>query len=137
MTIIYPVIFTATHDKKDTYLIQIPDINGITEGFGLKDAVNMARDYIGCSLYDKEDDYLPTASSISEIDISKGEFTDSGESFISLVDLDLDEYRRKMDSRPVRRNVSLPNWLNREANKAHINVSRVLQDALLEKLNLS
>ena len=137
MTLIYPVIFTATHDKKDTYLIQIPDINGITEGFGLKNAVEMARDYIGCMFYDKEDDNYPAASSIAEIDISKGMFADSGESFISLVDLDLDEYRRKMDSKPVRRNVSLPSWLNREANKAHINVSRVLQDALIEKLNLS
>ena len=137
MTIIYPVIFTVTKDKKDTILIQIPDINGMTEGYGLQNAVEMARDYIGCTLYDKDVDSLPAPSSISEIDISAGVFADSGESFISLVDLDLDEFKRKMDSKPVRRNVSLPNWLNREANKAHINVSRVLQEALIEKLNIS
>ncbi len=134
MAVIFPAIFTATHDKKDTYLVYIPDINGMTEGHGLEDAVNMARDYIGCTFYDKSDDSIPTASDIADIDISKGEFAGKGDSFVSLVDTDLDAYRQKMDNKPVRRNVSLPNWLNKKANEAHINVSRVLQDALIDKL---
>ena len=48
----------------------------------------------------------------------------------------MDVYRRELDNQPVRRNVSLPNWLNKKANDAHINVSRVLQEALLEKFNV-
>ena len=134
MTVIFPTIFTATHDRKDTYLVYIPDINGMTEGYGLEDAVNMARDYIGCTFYDKSDDSIPKASKIADIDISKGEFAGKGDSFVSLVDTDLDAYRKKMDNKPVRRNVSLPSWLNKKANEAHINVSRVLQDALIDKL---
>ena len=134
MTVIYPVVFTATHDKKDTYLVYIPDINGMTEGYGLEDAVNMARDYIGCGLYDKPDDELPPATDIVNIDISKSVFANDGDSFASLIDTDLESFRRKMDNKPVRRNVSLPNWLNKMANEAHINVSRVLQEALIEKL---
>ncbi len=134
MSVIYPVIFTATHDRKDTYLVYIPDINGMTEGYGLEDAVNMARDYIGCTFFDKPADILPPASNIAEIDVSQSEFSNEGESFVSLVDTDLDAFRQKMDNKPVRRNVSLPNWLNKKANEAHINVSRVLQDALIEKL---
>ena len=134
MTVIFPTLFTATHDKKNTYLVYIPDINGMTEGYGLEDAVNMARDYIGCTLYDKSDDSIPRASDIADIDVSKGKFAGEGDSFVSLVDIDLDAYRQKMDNKPVRRNVSLPNWLNKKANAAHINVSRVLQDALIDKL---
>ena len=134
MVVIYPAVFTATHDKKDTYLVYIPDINGMTEGYGLEDAVSMARDYIGCTFYNRSDDLIPTASNIVDIDISKSEFAREGDSFISLVDADIDVYRQKMDNKPVRRNVSLPNWLNKKANEAHINVSRVLQDALIEKL---
>ena len=134
MTVIFPTIFTATHDRKDTYLVYIPDINGMTEGYGLEDAVNMARDYIGCTFYDKSDDSIPKASKIADIDISKGEFAGKGDSFVSLVDTDLDADRKKMDNKPVRRNVSLPSWLNKKANEAHINVSRVLQDALIDKL---
>ena len=37
----------------------------------------------------------------------------------------------------VRRNVTLPNWLNAAAEAAHINVSKLLQDALMEKLGVS
>lgn len=136
MTIIYPVIFTATHDKKDTYLVDIPDIDGATEGYGLEDAYRMARDYIGCTLYDKPDNLIPDASDISKIKVKKGKFADAGDSFVSLVDLDIDLYRRKMNKRSVRRNVSIPAWLNQAADDAHINVSRVLQDALMEKLGV-
>ena len=55
----------------------------------------------------------------------------------TLVDIDFTEYRKKVDNKSVRRNVTIPNWLNREAAAAHINVSRVLQEALKEKLNLA
>lgn len=44
---VYPVIFTQLNDKKDTVLINVPDMNILTEGFGLPDAIEMARDAIG------------------------------------------------------------------------------------------
>ena len=137
MTIVYPVIFTSTGDKKDTYLIEIPDFKGYSEGYGLANAIHMARDYIGCRLYDlKEADY-PVASPLESIDITKGEFASTGTGIVSMVDIDIDAYRKTIDNHPVRRNVSLPSWLNKKANESHINVSRVLQEALIEKLNLS
>ena len=135
MVAVYPVIFTKTGDAKDTYLIEIPDLNGFTEGFGLADSIHMARDYIGSSLYELEDSMYPPPSETGSIDISKCEFAGDGQSVISLVDIDMDEYRKAIDNQPVRRNVSLPSWLNKKANDAHINVSRVLQDALMEKLH--
>lgn len=54
-----------------------------------------------------------------------------------MVDVDLIAYRRMMDNKTVRRNVTLPNWLNQEAEMAHINVSKVLQEALMAKLGVS
>ena len=135
MSIIYPVIFTETHDEKDTYLIEIPDLDGFTEGYGLQDAIKMTRDYIGCACYDKEE--LPEASSLSEIDASKGTFASDGDSFTTLVDLDLEAYRRKMNNRAVRRNVSIPAWLNQMIEEKHVNVSKVLQEALKEKFGIA
>ena len=134
MTVVYPVIFTATHDDKDTYLVYIPDIDGMTQGYGLQDAFVMARDYMGSSFYDKDDEMLPVPSKISDIKVEESEFYDAGESFVSLVDFDLTAYRRAMNKKTVRRNVSIPEWLNVEAEKAHINVSRVLQEALKAEL---
>jgi predicted RNase H-like HicB family nuclease len=137
MKIVYPVIFTQTHDEKDTYLIEIPDISGLTEGYGLADAINMARDYIGGACYEKDDADIPQASTLDQIDIARGEFSNAGKSFVSMVDIDLDEYRRKMENRAVRRNVSIPAWLNQAVEREHINVSRVLQEALMEKINVA
>ena len=137
MNIVYPVIFTATQDDKDTYLVYIPDINGMTEGHGLKDAIHMAKDYLGCTFYDKSDDELPQPSDICSIDASTSEFASEGKSFVSLVDLDLTAYRRQMDKKAVRRNVSIPAWLDKAASEEHLNFSRVLQEALKEKLEIA
>ena len=136
MSVFYPVIFTATHDEKDTYLIYIPDLQGMTEGYGIEDAIKMARDYIGCRLFDKPEEDIPKAMDASKVDVSAGEFADAGDSFISVVDLDLESFRRMMSKKSVRRNVSIPEWLDEAADKAHINVSKVLQDALMARLGI-
>lgn len=136
---VYPAIFTALNDEKDTVLIEVPDLEILTEGFGIADAVEMARDAIGLKGISYEDNgkKLPEPSSLNDIDVSKGTFAEDGTGCVSLVDIDFAEYRRKVDNKTVRRNVTLPNWLNQEAEKAHINVSRVLQEALMVKLGVS
>ena len=53
---------------------------------------------------------------------------------LTLVDVDFDIYRKRLDQKMVRRNVTLPSWLNAAADKANLNVSRVLQEALKSKL---
>lgn len=97
----------------------------------------MARDAIGlkCITAEDENRELKMPSKVSNIDVTKGTFyCEEGQSLVSIVDVDLAYYRRKMDNKTVRRNVTLPNWLNEEAEKAHINVSKVLREALTMKL---
>ena len=136
---VYPVIFTQLNDEKNTVLIEVPDLEILTEGFGMADAVDMARDAIGLKgiCYEDEGKEIPQPRKLADIDINKGTFAEDGASCASLVDIDFTEYRRRVDNKTVRRNVTLPNWLNQEAEKAHINVSRVLQDALMMKLGVS
>ena len=50
--------------------------------------------------------------------------------------MDLSEYRRKTDNKMVKKNCTIPNYLNVEAEKRGINFSRVLQEALQEKLGM-
>ena len=137
MKVVYPAIFTETNDKKKTILVEIPDIKGMTEGYGITDAISMAKDYIGNMLFDKLDSEIPEASAICSIDASKGEFAKSGKSFVSLVDVDLDVFRRMEKSRSVRRNITLPQWLDEMASKSKINVSAVAQEAIKAKLGLA
>lgn len=40
-------MFTQTNDEKDTILIEVPDLEIITEGYEIADAIKMARDAIG------------------------------------------------------------------------------------------
>lgn len=120
-------------------MVEVPDLQILTEGKDLVDAIEMARDAIGLKGISLEDAgmEIPEASDIESVDASKGTFADDGEGMVSVVDIDFMEYRRKVDNKTVRRNVTLPNWLNREAETAHINVSKVLQEALMVKLNVS
>ena len=125
---VYKVIFTR--QKKGNYLVEVPDLDCLTEGKNLSDAIKMARDAIGLKGITLEDmgEKIPKAS--NSIDIKKGVFYGEGESNISYVDVDFDDYRRSIDNKMVRRNVTLPNWMDRLAEKEHLNVSKVLQDAI-------
>ena len=132
---LYPVIFTQV---ENSVLIEVPDLKILTEGRDIENAIDMARDAISIAIVSMEDnnESVPIPSTIEDVDVTKGTFADAGKSFVSLIDANIEEYRRKVDTTPVRRNVSLPNWLNQEVSAAGINVSRVLQDALMEKLNI-
>ena len=132
---VYPVIFTQAQDG---FLIEVPDLEILTEGTDIENAIDMARDAISITLVSLEEnnETVPTPTNMENIDISKGTFSSSGKSFVSMVDANTKEYRRKINTTPVRRNVSLPTWLNDEVNASGINVSRFLQDALMEKLNI-
>lgn len=48
---VYPVIFTKIQDEKNTILIEVPDLEILTEGFGIVNAIDMARDAIGVKGY--------------------------------------------------------------------------------------
>ena len=98
----------------------------------------MARDAIGITGISMEDnkEIIPKASNMSDIKVAEGKFTQEGTTVVSLVDVDFAEYRKRVDTKTVRRNVALPSWLDYEAEHAGINVSRVLQEALMNVLDL-
>ena len=132
---IYPVFFTKT----DTViLVEVPDLEILTEGKDMVNAVEMARDAIELKCVSMEDDgmEIPLPSEISSLDVNNGTFAEDGTTVISLVDIDSGEYRRKIDTKAVRKNVTIPSWLNYEAEHAGINISRVLQEALMNVLNV-
>ena len=120
--------------RKKTYIMQEQAPISAADSSALA-----ARDAIGANGITLQDlgREIPVPSDISDIDIKNGPFDNTGIRHVSFVDIDFDEYRRKVDNKTVRRNVTLPNWLNQEAEKSHINVSRVLQEALMVKLGVS
>ena len=132
---VYPVFFTKTNDK---VLVEVPDLDILTEGKDMNDAIDMARDAIElkCVSLEGDKEEIPNPSNIKDLNINNGTFADEGETVVSFVDVDSTEYRKKIDTRTVRRNVALPSWLNYEAEQAGVNVSRILQEALMSTLKL-
>ena len=132
---VYPVYFTKTDD---CVLVEVPDFNILTEGKDMNDAIDMARDAIELNCVSIEDakEEIPVPSDFSILNVANGTFANEGKTIISFVDVDSTEYRKKIDTKTVRRNVALPSWLNYEADKAGVNVSRILQEALIGALKL-
>lgn len=124
----YPIILKKTEDG---YYVRIPDFDIGTQGADVPEAMYMARDAIGLMGITLEDDGkdLPLPYSVSE-EPEQGDI-------VTLVDVDFTEYRRKHENRSVKKNCTIPSWLDYEAEKAGINFSKVLQEALMEQLNIS
>ena len=101
----------------------------------------MPQDYIGSWLYEDylENNALPKSSSIENITVEDDEFSDMSKTFVSLVGMDIADYVRKTETKIVRKNVSIPSYLNELAklNSTYVNLnfSQILQEALLAELN--
>ena len=91
----YPVFFTKTDD---VVLVEVPDLEILTEGKDMPDAIRMARDAIGLNCIVKEDlrEVIPEPSNAKDLDITKGAFYKDGETTISYIDIDSEEYRREL-----------------------------------------
>ena len=50
--------------------------------------------------------------------------------------LDIDAYAEKYGSKAVRKNITIPAWLNTYGEKNNINFSKVLQEALLKSASV-
>lgn len=127
----YPIIMT----KGEKYIVvYVPDFQINTQGKDIADAIEMARDAIGVIGIDMEDDGepLPDPSTLNAIHESTPD-----DRIVSLVDVDFDEYRRRNDLRVVKKNCTIPSWLNFEAQRAGINFSAVLQAALKDELKIA
>ncbi len=126
----YPIVISPTDEG---YIVYIPDFDINTEGNSLTDAIEMARDAIGLMGIVMEDDkeVLPAPSEMSAVT------KETKNDIVTLVDVDFTEYRKQNDMRAVRRNVTLPSWLDYEARKSGLNVSALLQKALKQELHIT
>ena len=121
MEFVYPAIFHANDDG--SYTITFPDLPGcISEGKSLANAMQMAQSALTQwveYLSDREQ-VIPPASSMAAITVEDGEF-------VNLVRAEV------KDGRSVRRNVSIPKWMDEKVSESGLSLSRVLQDALSQR----
>lgn len=130
MKLVYPAVFTPCIEKEG-YTVEVPDLPGcVTEGKDLVDAIEMGVDAAsGWVLAELEEGNNIPAPSLRKENIK----LEDPESFVSMLVLDMDAYAEKYGDKTVRKNITIPAWLNTYGEKNNINFSRVLQDALLKR----
>lgn len=119
---VYPAVFHSNADG--SFTVTYPDLPGcISEGKSLGNAMYMAQSALTQwveYLTDKKQP-IPHASSSESIETAQGDF-------VNLIRADV------KDGRAVRRTVSIPKWMDDKAIESGFSLSRILQDALKEKL---
>ena len=128
---IFPAVITTLGEND--YNVKFPDFDEIiTYGETLEEAYNIAEDALKLCLFDlyqdKED--IPEAQKINKIKLEKDQVA-------ILVKIELKKVIREYDNKAVKKTLTIPSWLNTEAEKAHLNFSHVLQEGLKKQLNIS
>lgn len=126
MKLAYPAIFTPFSDGQAGFVVEFPDLPGcVTEGFSMAEALFMAEDAAsGWILGELEDgNDIPEASDIKGLESRTG-------GFVSMVALDMDAYAEKYGKKAVKKNLTIPAWMNTFVEDNGISCSEVLQGAL-------
>ena len=122
MKLIYPAVFYPFSDGSGGYTVEFPDLPGcITEGKDLEEAFEMATDAASGWVLEEleEGNTVPEPSDYVEVKPREG-------GRVNIVLLDIDKYAEKYGEKAVRKNVTIPAWLN--------TFSQVLQEAILTKV---
>ena len=115
-------------DDNNGFAVVVPDLPGcVSGGDTLADAILMATDAACGWILDELEDgkKIPPASSFDDL-------RPDADSFVSMLVLDMDTYAEKYGNKAVRKNLTIPAWLNTFAETNNVNFSQVLQDSLTE-----
>ena len=122
---IYPAVF---HQEDDSYWVEFPDLEGCQSyGATLEEAHEGAKEALSGYLVVllEQGQNIKPPSNIRLLNVPEN-------AFVSLVDADLIK-----KSQAVKKTLTIPSWLNERAESKHINFSKVLQEALMQRLELS
>ena len=95
----------------------------------MEEAYNMAVDALGLCLEDMEKNNIPFP-----VPLSIDKITVDDDAFLVVIEFDMLAYKKRTNSKAVKKTLTIPAWLNEKAIQLNINFSQVLQDALLEKV---
>lgn len=126
MQLTYPACFYPDEEQKGAYSAVVPDLPGcVSGGNTLAEAIHMIVDAASGWVLDELEDGkpVPKSSNIGDITPDEG-------GFVSIIMLDIDAYAEKYGNKTVRKNLTIPAWLNTFAESNNINFSKVLSSAL-------
>ena len=129
MKYIYPAIFT---EEEDGILVDCPDLpNCYTDGATIEEAFENAEDALALALWHLEEERadIPVPSAPAALTVPKS-------ASVALVRADTLPVRQMNDMRTVRKNVTLPSWMDTLARERNINFSKLLQNAIRKECGI-
>lgn len=125
MKIIYPAI---CHYEDGGYWCEFPDLEGcFSQGDSAQEIVENAKEALEChcGYFFEQEKTLPKPTLITDLKAD-------GKDFLTYIECDIQN-----SGKSIRKNVTIPDWLNRKAESAQINFSQTLQEALCQKLGVA
>ena len=122
----YPAIFT---EEENRYWVKFIDLEGcFSDGDSLAEAMENSKEAMGLFLEDLTE-YPECTTDFSKIKLEKNQL-------ISFVSINLEEHKKKYENKSVKKTLSIPALLNTLAEKENVNFSKILQTALMQRLNI-
>lgn len=122
----YPAIFTCEDNQ---YWVKFIDLEGCySDGENLAKAMENAKEAMGLYLEDLEE-YPECTIDIKNIKLEENQL-------ISFVSINLEDHKKKYETKSVKKTLSIPAWLNTIAEREKVNFSQILQNALIETLKI-
>jgi len=115
--------------------IEFPDLPGCypsAEKDDIEGALRNAKEALGLHIWGMEQDgeELPYPTNITELSLEKGQIP-------VLIDVFMPPVRERINSKFVKKTLSLPAWLAAKADEDGVNCSRLFQNALMEYLGVT
>lgn len=130
----YSYIALFTYDE-DGIVIEFPDLPGCCPCADKDDtdtALKNAKEALGLHIWGMEQDNetLPTPSTISQLTLEEKQVA-------VLIDVFMPPIRERINSKFVKKTLSLPAWLAAKADEDGVNCSKIFQNALMEYLGVA
>ncbi|MCL1875878.1 MAG: type II toxin-antitoxin system HicB family antitoxin [Synergistaceae bacterium] len=126
---VYPAILTYTDNGIS---IGFPDLPGCLPCADTsEEAVKNAKEAMGLHLWgmEKDNDTIPAPTDITELRYSENEIP-------LLVEVFMPPIRERQNNKFVKKTLSIPQWLNAEAEHVGVNFSQILQNGLKDYLHI-
>lgn len=125
--------YFAVFEPSDSgYSVFFPDFPGcISVGDNMHDAIKMAKEALGLHYWamERDGDEIPQPTYPPFDDMEQGDFAVPIEIFPDIV-------RGTIENKAVKKTLTIPYWLNQEAERVGVNFSHLLQVSLKEHLGI-
>ena len=126
---IFPAILNYADDGIS---VSFPDLPGcLTCAHDTETALSRAKEVMGLYLFDSEESHeeIPVPSDIHDLQLEDGDIP-------AMIDVFMPPIRDRINKRVVKKTLTIPSWLNQEAERAGVNFSQVLQEGLKQRLGV-